>query len=63
MRAFLVAAPYFGSFIAIGLIVKLAVNRLGRDTDLADIQSQAGPNRRSTKACYWARGVTKSSLC
>jgi len=46
MRAFLVAALYFGSFIAIGLIAKLA---LGRDTDLTDIQSQAGPNRRKHK--------------
>jgi hypothetical protein len=50
MRAFLVAALYFGSFIAIGLIAKLAVGRLGRDTNLTDIQSQAGPNRRKHKA-------------
>jgi hypothetical protein len=49
MRAFLIAALYFGSFIAVGLIVKLAVDRLGRDTDLTDIQSQAGPNRRKHK--------------
>jgi hypothetical protein len=49
MRACLVAALYFGSFIAIGLIAKLALARLGRDTDLTDIQSQAGPNRRRHK--------------
>jgi hypothetical protein len=49
MRAFLVAALYFGSFTAIGLIAKLALDRLGRDTDLTDIQSQAGPNRRKHK--------------
>ena len=45
----MVAALYFGSFIAIGLIAKLALGRLGRDTDLTDIQSQAGPNRRKHK--------------
>jgi hypothetical protein len=49
MRALLVAALYFGSFIAIGLIAKLAAARLGRDTNLTDIQSQAGPNRRKHK--------------
>ncbi|MEH2568132.1 hypothetical protein [Bradyrhizobium sp. AZCC 2289] len=50
MRAFLIAALYFGSFLVIGLIAKLAVDRLGRDTNLTDIQSQAGPNRRKHKA-------------
>jgi len=50
MRALLVAALYFGSFLAIGLIAKLAADHFGRDTDLTDIQSQAGPNRRKHKA-------------
>jgi hypothetical protein len=51
MQAFLVALLYFGSFIAIGLIMKLAVDRLTRDTgSLSDIQSQAGANRRKLKA-------------
>jgi hypothetical protein len=49
MRAFLVAALYFGSFIAIDPIAKLALDRRGRDTDLTDIQSLAGPNRRKHK--------------
>ena len=50
MRALLIAALYFGSFLAIGLIVKLAAGRLGRDTNLTDIQSQSGSNRRKHKA-------------
>jgi hypothetical protein len=50
MRAFLTAALYFGSFLAIGLIAKLVADLFGRDTDLTDIQSQAGPNRRKHKA-------------
>jgi hypothetical protein len=51
MRALLVALLYFGSFLAIGLIAKLAVGRLTRDTgSLSDIQSQAGTNRRKLKA-------------
>jgi len=50
MRAFLIAVFYFGSFLAIGLIAKLAANRLDPDVDLIDIQSQAGPNRRKHKA-------------
>ena len=49
MRAFLVAALYFGSFLTIGLLAKLAADHFGRDTDLTDIQSQAGPNRRKNK--------------
>jgi hypothetical protein len=50
MRAFLIAALYFGSFLTIGLIAKLAADRFSRGTDLTDIQSQAGPNRRKHKA-------------
>jgi hypothetical protein len=51
MRAFLVALLYFGSFLFIGLIVKLAADHLTRDTgSLSDIQSQAGTNRRKLKA-------------
>ena len=51
MRALLTAAIYFGSFLAIGLIAKVAVDRRTRDTgSLSDIQSQAGTNRRKLKA-------------
>jgi hypothetical protein len=51
MSALLIAALYFGSFLAIGLIAKLATDRLTRDTgSLSDIQSQAGTNRRKLKA-------------
>ena len=50
MRALLTVAIYFGSFLAIGAIVKLAADRLTRDTGLSDIQSQAGTNRRKHKA-------------
>ena len=50
MRAFLIAALYFGSFLAVGLIGKLAADHFGRGTDLTDMQSQAGPNRRKHKA-------------
>jgi hypothetical protein len=51
MRAFLIALLYFGSFLAIGLIAKVAVDRFSRDTgSLSDIQSQAGTNRRKLKA-------------
>jgi hypothetical protein len=49
MRALLTAAIYFGSFLAIGLGVKLLVGRwhARADIDLAEIQAQAaGPRRR-----------------
>jgi hypothetical protein len=41
---------YFGSFLAIGWIIKVAADRLTRDADLSDIQSQAGTNLRRNKA-------------
>jgi hypothetical protein len=50
MRALLTAIIYCESFLLIGMVVKLAVNRLSRDTDLSDIQSQAGAKRRKQKA-------------
>jgi hypothetical protein len=48
MRALLTAAIYFGSFLAIGLAVKLLVGRWHArpDIELAEIQAQAGPRRR-----------------
>jgi hypothetical protein len=50
VRALTTAAIYFGSFLAVGLIVKLAVSRWLklRDIDLSEIRSQLGPNRRKT---------------
>jgi hypothetical protein len=48
MWAIVVAVIYFGSFIAIGIIAKVALGKLMAQTgaDLADVQAQAGPNRR-----------------
>ena len=45
MRALITALIYFGSFLAIGLIAKLAISRwmVRRNLDLFDIQAQAGP--------------------
>jgi hypothetical protein len=42
------AIVYFGTFLAIGLVARLAINKWmsRRNVDLADIQAQAGPNRR-----------------
>jgi hypothetical protein len=52
MRAILVAALYFGSFLAIGLIARLAarkwIDRGG--TSLADVHSLAGSHRRKHRA-------------
>ena len=47
MRALLTASVYFGSFVGLGLIAKLAVSRFmrRRDVDLAEIQAQAGSRR------------------
>jgi hypothetical protein len=47
MRALATAIIYFGSFLAIGLIAKLAIGRwMGRrNLDLPEIQAQAGPHR------------------
>jgi hypothetical protein len=47
MRALITATIYFGSFLAIGLIAKVAarrwINQSG--TDLSDLQAQAGTKR------------------
>jgi hypothetical protein len=48
MWALTVAVIYFGTFIALGYIAKLALGRLMERTgaDLAEVQAQAGANRR-----------------
>lgn len=48
MWALVVAIIYFGAFIAIGIVAKMALDKLMARTgaDLADVQAQAGPNRR-----------------
>jgi hypothetical protein len=47
MRALLTASIYFGSFLAIGLIAKVAAGRWMKrsGTELSDLQAQAGRNR------------------
>jgi hypothetical protein len=47
MGALVTAIIYFGSFLAIGLIAKLAIGRwMGRrNLDLPEIEAQAGPRR------------------
>jgi hypothetical protein len=47
MRALVTAIVYFGSFLAIGMISKLAIGRwMGRrNIDLGEIQAQAGRRR------------------
>jgi hypothetical protein len=47
MRAFVTAVIYFGTFIAVGLAVRHWIRR--RHIDLADVQEQAGPNRRERR--------------
>jgi hypothetical protein len=51
MRALVTALIYFGSFMAIGIIAKFAIDKwmVRRSLDLADIQAQAGPNRRKRR--------------
>jgi hypothetical protein len=48
--ALTIAAIYFGSFLAIGVIARLAVRRWLklRDIDLSEIRRQLGPNRRKS---------------
>ena len=50
MSALTTAAIYFGSCLAVGVIVKLAVSRWLklRDIDLSEIRTQLGPNRRKS---------------
>ena len=51
MWALFVATIYFGSFIAIGIIARIAIARWMRRTgvDLSEVQAQAGSNRRKRK--------------
>jgi hypothetical protein len=48
MWALTVAVIYFGSFLALGILARMALRRLmdHSGADLADVQAQAGPNRR-----------------
>jgi hypothetical protein len=48
MWALAVAVIYFGSFLAIGIVARLALRTLMErmGADLADVHAQAGPNRR-----------------
>lgn len=52
MWALFVATIYFGSFITIGIIARIVLDRLmaSRGAELADVQAQAGPNRRRRMA-------------
>jgi hypothetical protein len=45
------AIVYFGTFLAIGFAARLAIKKWmsRRDFDLADIQAQAGTNRRKRR--------------
>ncbi len=47
MRALLTASIFFGSFLVIGLVAKVAAGRWMKrsGTELSDIQAQAGRNR------------------
>jgi hypothetical protein len=47
MKALWTALIYFGSFIALGLVAKIALGRWTsrHDVDLTDIQAQAGSRR------------------
>ena len=47
MSALPIAVIYFGSFLAIGVIAKIVVDRWmrRRDLDLSEIQAQVGPRR------------------
>jgi hypothetical protein len=51
MRALMVAVIYFGTFLAIGLLGKIALGRwmARHGVDLDDVQAQAGENRRPRK--------------
>jgi hypothetical protein len=50
MSALATAAIYFGSFLAVAVIAKLAVGRWlnMRDIGLSEIRTQLGPNRRKS---------------
>ena len=50
MNAFATAAIYFGAFIGVGLIIKVAASRWlnMRDIDLSEVRRQLGPNQRKS---------------
>jgi len=49
MSALATAAIYFGVFVAVGVIVKVAAGRwLKRRDDLSEVRRQLGPNRRKS---------------
>jgi hypothetical protein len=45
MWALTVAGIYFGTFIALGYLARLALTRLTTVAELSEVQAQAGPNR------------------
>jgi hypothetical protein len=51
MWAIVVAVIYFGSFLVLGFIAKVALAKLMERSgaDLSDVQAQAGPHRRKRK--------------
>jgi len=50
MSALATAAIYFGAFIGVGLIIKVAAGRWlnMRDIDLSEVRRQLGPNQRKS---------------
>jgi hypothetical protein len=48
MWAIFVATIYFGTFITIGILARIILDRVMQKSgvELADVQAQAGPNRR-----------------
>jgi hypothetical protein len=50
MNALATAAIYFGAFIGVGLIIKVAASRWlnMRDIDLSEVRRQLGPNQRKS---------------
>jgi hypothetical protein len=48
MKALSTAIIYFGTFLTIGLVARIALKRWmdRRGADLSDVQAQAGSNRR-----------------
>jgi hypothetical protein len=50
MSVLTTAAIYFGAFVAVGVIVKIAAGRWlnMRDIELSEVRRQLGPNRRKS---------------
>jgi len=46
MWALTVAVIYFGTFIGLGYIAKLVLDRFMAGAELSEVQAQAGSNRR-----------------